>query len=149
GRSRAGRRPDARVGTRVARCRRGAGLLRRESSWRLGPRVPSIPHGGRPGMPRRIRRGAIACAGGPRPARPRPEAVVNPGPLSYAAGRSSTRNVRVRGDLMWSRLLALLALTGVTVAAPRLPSWGQTGPPRDLAHGQELFVRYCSGCHGE
>jgi len=50
---------------------------------------------------------------------------------------------------MWSRLLALLALAGVTVAGPPLPSWGQTAPPRDLAHGKELFVRYCSGCHGE
>jgi len=50
---------------------------------------------------------------------------------------------------MWSRLLALLALAGVTVTGPPLPSWGQTAPRRDLTHGKELFVRYCSGCHGE
>jgi mono/diheme cytochrome c family protein len=61
--------------------------------------------------------------------------------------RSAT--AQVEGNLMCSRLLLLLALTVATVAGPHLASWGQTQPPRDLTHGKELFVRYCSGCHGE
>ncbi|PYO56295.1 MAG: hypothetical protein DMD83_15140 [Candidatus Rokuibacteriota bacterium] len=49
---------------------------------------------------------------------------------------------------MTKRLLLVfsLALSG---AAPALFCQAQTGQPRDMAHGKELFLRYCSGCHGE
>jgi mono/diheme cytochrome c family protein len=58
---------------------------------------------------------------------------------------------QVEGNLMRSRsrFLLPLALAGATLAGPFPASWGQTMPPRDLTHGKELFVRYCSGCHGE
>ena len=37
----------------------------------------------------------------------------------------------------------------LSVAAPALFCQAQTGQPSDVAHGKELFLRYCSGCHGE
>ena len=50
--------------------------------------------------------------------------------------------------LLTKRLLLVfsLALSG---AVPALFCHAQSGQPRDMAHGKELFLRYCSGCHGE
>jgi mono/diheme cytochrome c family protein len=50
-----------------------------------------------------------------------------------------------RGKLVRSRFLVALALAGTAVA---LVSGQPAAPARDLGHGQELYVRYCSGCHG-
>src|SRR5262249_40068552 len=47
-------------------------------------------------------------------------------------------------ELMPTRFLVALALA----AAPVLVSWAPAGTDRDVAHGRELFLRYCSGCHG-
>jgi mono/diheme cytochrome c family protein len=46
---------------------------------------------------------------------------------------------------MRTRFLVALALAG---AAPALVCWAPAAPAGDLGHGQELFARYCSGCHG-
>src|SRR5436309_13214744 len=45
--------------------------------------------------------------------------------------------------------LLLVFSLALSVAAPALFCLAQTGQPRDVAHGKELFLRYCSGCHGE
>jgi mono/diheme cytochrome c family protein len=50
---------------------------------------------------------------------------------------------------MRRRRLITLALAGVAVAGPGLDGSSQTTPARDLAHGKDLYARYCSGCHGE
>ena len=50
---------------------------------------------------------------------------------------------------MRRRRLITLALAGIAVAGSGLEGSSQTTPPRDLGHGKELYVRYCSGCHGE
>jgi mono/diheme cytochrome c family protein len=50
---------------------------------------------------------------------------------------------------MRKRCLVTLALAGVGGAATVLVCWGQSASARDPAHGKELFVRYCSGCHGQ
>lgn len=49
-----------------------------------------------------------------------------------------------RALLVWS-----LAVWGAAWAGLVLSSHAQTGQPRDMTHGRELFLRYCSGCHGE
>src|SRR5216117_1430165 len=45
--------------------------------------------------------------------------------------------------------LLLVFSLALSVAAPAIFCLAQTGQPRDVAHGKELFLRYCSGCHGE
>jgi mono/diheme cytochrome c family protein len=52
---------------------------------------------------------------------------------------------------MTQRLLLVLglAMAGVVPVSPALLGHAQTDQPRDVAHGKELFLRYCSGCHGE
>ena len=45
--------------------------------------------------------------------------------------------------------LLLVFSLALSVAAPAPFCQGQTGQARDMAHGKELFLRYCSGCHGE
>src|SRR5881296_2555422 len=54
-----------------------------------------------------------------------------------------------RGKVLRRRRLLTLALAGTVVLGPGLEGSSQTTPPRDLGHGKELYVRYCSGCHGE
>jgi mono/diheme cytochrome c family protein len=54
-----------------------------------------------------------------------------------------------RGEVMRRRRLITLALAGIAVAGSGLDGSSQTTPPRDLGQGKELYVRYCSGCHGE
>src|SRR2546425_13178 len=54
-----------------------------------------------------------------------------------------------RGKVLRRRRLLTLALAGTVVLGPGLQGSSQTTPPRDLGHGKELYVRYCSGCHGE
>src|SRR3989442_15125949 len=44
--------------------------------------------------------------------------------------------------------LLLVFSLALSVAAPALFCLAQTGQPRDVAHGKELFLRYCWGCHG-
>jgi mono/diheme cytochrome c family protein len=48
------------------------------------------------------------------------------------------------GEFMRTRLLAALAMSVGLV----LVAGAAAGPARDASHGQELFLRYCSGCHG-
>jgi mono/diheme cytochrome c family protein len=52
---------------------------------------------------------------------------------------------------MTQRLLLVLglAMAGVVPVGSALLGHAQTDQPRDIAHGKELFLRYCSGCHGE
>jgi mono/diheme cytochrome c family protein len=52
---------------------------------------------------------------------------------------------------MTQRLLLVLglAMAGVVPVSSPLLGQAQTDQPRDVAHGKELFLRYCSGCHGE
>lgn len=52
---------------------------------------------------------------------------------------------------MTQRLLLVLglAMAGVVPISSALLGHAQTDQPRDVAHGKELFLRYCSGCHGE
>jgi mono/diheme cytochrome c family protein len=52
---------------------------------------------------------------------------------------------------MTQRLLLVLglAMAGVVSVSAPLLGQAQTDQPRDVAHGKELFLRYCSGCHGE
>ena len=45
---------------------------------------------------------------------------------------------------MRTRFLVALVLA----AGPALVSWAPAAPAGDLGHGKELFIRYCSGCHG-
>src|SRR5438128_7207319 len=54
-----------------------------------------------------------------------------------------------RGEVPRRRRLITLALAGIAVVGSGLEGSSQTTPPRDLGHGKELYVRYCSGCHGE
>jgi mono/diheme cytochrome c family protein len=49
---------------------------------------------------------------------------------------------------MRHRLLAALTLA-VLLAEPLPAGRAQTTPPTRKAHGKELYLRYCSGCHGE
>ena len=46
-------------------------------------------------------------------------------------------------------LLIGFAMAGAAGAGPALLAHAQADQPRDVAHGKELFLRYCSGCHGE
>jgi len=45
---------------------------------------------------------------------------------------------------MRARFLVALALA----AGPAFVGWAPAAADRNLGHGKELFVRYCSGCHG-
>jgi mono/diheme cytochrome c family protein len=45
---------------------------------------------------------------------------------------------------MGSRFLGALAVAAATAVVPGAPNAAE----RDVAHGKDLFVRYCSGCHG-
>jgi mono/diheme cytochrome c family protein len=41
-----------------------------------------------------------------------------------------------------------IALAGA-ILAPVMASGQSPSPPKDIARGKDLYVRYCSGCHGE
>ncbi len=43
-----------------------------------------------------------------------------------------------------------VALALALAVAPSPPvRWVSAAPAPDLGHGKELFIRYCSGCHGQ
>ena len=66
-------------------------------------------------------------------------------------GREGWQTSRSNRQLMTKQLLLVwsLALSGAAAAGPLLSCHAQAGQPRDMMHGKELFLRYCSGCHGE
>lgn len=66
-------------------------------------------------------------------------------------GREGWQTSRSNRQFMTKQLLLVwsLALSGGAGAGPLLSCHAQTGQPRDMTHGKELFLRYCSGCHGE
>jgi mono/diheme cytochrome c family protein len=67
-------------------------------------------------------------------------------PINDSPRRVAGRFARLwrEEELMPTRLLAALAMA----VGPVLVAGAAAGPARDVSHGKELFLRYCSGCHG-
>jgi mono/diheme cytochrome c family protein len=66
---------------------------------------------------------------------------VKDSPQREAAG---VARLRREEEFMPTRFLAALALA----VGPLLVASAGAGPARDVGHGKDLFLRYCSGCHG-
>jgi mono/diheme cytochrome c family protein len=49
---------------------------------------------------------------------------------------------------MTKRLFLVLSLS-LSGAGLAFFCHAQSAPPRNMTHGKELYLRYCSGCHGE
>jgi mono/diheme cytochrome c family protein len=77
------------------------------------------------------------------------EGIVNSGQREYTAAaprRETAIPVRETGATRLLKSTFLICLVGVVLAPAASSAQGRAG---DTARGQELFLRYCAGCHGE